>query len=172
MALFLPSKRWRFSLRAMFLAMTVCGLLMMVSIQLGPKVIAGAAPFSENEALCVECGMERDVATFCGQVTKDEIRSTEASDWARGLVPADHRHRWVVFTSRHRSHWFGGASIGCGGPTEGAMLAWQLARSGHQEAAEKLYREYQDILTGKSAKSMAIHRQELMDAVVTAGRKQ
>jgi hypothetical protein len=47
-------------------------------------------------------------------------------------------------------------------------MAWQLARCGNQSAAEQVYREYQEIRTGKSPKSMAVHRQEVWDAVSAA----
>jgi len=41
---------------------------------------------------------------------------------------------------------------------------------GNKIAAEQAYREYQDILTGKSTKSMAVHRQEILDALTTAAQ--
>ena len=116
--------------------------------------------------------MTRETHEVCGWTTKDHILETEASRWAASMVPDGHRHSWTTCSLHQRTHWFGMAPIGCGGPDEGAMIAWQLARYGDQIAAEQAYREYQDILTGKSTKSMAIHRQELQLAVIAAAQAQ
>lgn len=135
-----------------------------------PTILAAGAPFSERSGLCLECGMTRETHEVCGWVTKDDIRESEASRWAAPLVPAGHQHVWTTMSLSQRSHWFGYSLIGCGGPGEGAFMAWQLARLGDQPAAEQAYREYQDILTGASAKSMATHRQEMNAAVEAAVR--
>jgi hypothetical protein len=201
--------RWRFSLGALFRAITVCGVAMFAIVQFGPlaaardlgigmaiamaleawltrsrhgclaagsvaligfipTILASLAPFSDRSAVCLECGMARHTYEVCGWIMKDQITETEASRWAASLVPEGHRHSWTTTSVHQRGHWFGIAPIGCGGPGEGAFMAWQLARYGNQSAAEQAYREYQDILTGKSAKSMAVHRQEVWDAVDAA----
>ena len=133
-----------------------------------PTVLAAGAPFSERTAVCMQCGVQRDIHEVCGWTTKDEITATEASQWAAPMVPAGHEHAWTGCSHHQRTHWFGYSVIGCGGPGEGAFMAWQLARLGDQAAGEQAYQEYLDILAGKSAKSMAVHRQEVADAVEAA----
>jgi hypothetical protein len=133
-----------------------------------PTILAAGAPFSERSAVCCECGMTRDVRQVCGWTTKDEILETEASRWAAPMVPANHVHSWQICSDYSRTHWFGSAPIGCGGPREGAPMAWQLARLGDPAGAERAFHEYLDILAGKSPKSMAVHRQEVEDAVNAA----
>lgn len=133
-----------------------------------PAILAAGAPFSRREAICLECGMTRETHEVCGWLTKDEISETAASRWAAPLVPAGHAHAWAGTSTYQRTHWFGSAPIGCGGPGEGAMLAWQLARLGDPAAAEQAYLEYQAIITGRSPKPMAIHCQELQAAIAAA----
>jgi hypothetical protein len=133
-----------------------------------PTILAAGAPFSQRSAACLECGMTREMHEVCGWTTKDEISETEASRWAAPLVPAGHVHAWTVTSNYSRTHWFGSAPIGCGGPGEGAMMAWQLARLGDPAAAEQAYLEYQAILTGRSPKPMSVHSQELQAAITAA----
>jgi hypothetical protein len=133
-----------------------------------PTILAAGAPFSERDAVCLECGMSRHIREDCGWKTRDEMHETEASRWAAPMVPAKHVHVWTGVGSYHRTHWFGSAPIACGGPAEGAFMAYQLARLGDQAAGERAYQEYQDILTGKSTKLMAVHRKEVSDAVNAA----
>ncbi len=137
-----------------------------------PTVLTAGAPFSERSAVCMECGMMREIHKVCGWTTKDQILDTEASLWAAAMVPTGHAHAWTTTSSYERMHWFGIAPIACGGPGEGAFMAWQLARLGNQTAAEQAYGEYQAILTGKSPKSMAVHRQEVEAAVNAAVQAQ
>ena len=47
-------------------------------------------------------------------------------------------------------------------------MCWHLAHEGDQAAAEQAYQEYQDIVTGRSSKSMVRHRQELETAIAAA----
>jgi hypothetical protein len=133
-----------------------------------PTILAAGAPFSERSSICLECGLSRETHQVCGWTTKDEVRESEASRWAAPLVPAGHVHLWTTTSVHERTHWFGSAPIGCGGPGQGAFMCWQLARLGQPAAAEQAYREYQDILTGKSPKSMATHSQEMNAAIEAA----
>ena len=133
-----------------------------------PTVLAAGAPFSERSAVCMECGRQREIHEVCGWTTKDEITDTEASRWAAPMLPAGHAHAWTGCSNHYRTEWFGWATIGCGGPGEGAFMAWQLARLGDQAAAEQAYQEYLDIRAGKSTKSMAVHRKEVADKVDAA----
>jgi hypothetical protein len=133
-----------------------------------PMLLAAGVPFSERTAVCTECGQQRDVHEVWGWTTEDKIQETEISRWAAPLVPAQHEHAWTMTSSYQRTHWFASAPLGCGGPGEGAFMAWQLARLGDQAAAERVYGEYQDILKGRSPKSMAVHRQEVEDLVNAA----
>ena len=133
-----------------------------------PTIVAAGAPFSERSAMCVECGLTRETHEVCGWTTKDEVSESEARRWAAPLVADGHQHAWTTVSTYQRTHWFGSAPIACGGPAEGAFMAWQLARLGNQQGGEQLYREYQDILAGRSPKSMATHRQEASDAVAAA----
>lgn len=137
-----------------------------------PTVLAAGAPFSERSAVCMECGKMREMHEVCGWRTKDETSDTEASRWAARYVPASHRHAWTITSNYQRTHWFESAPIACGGPGEGAFMAWQLARLGHQPAAEQAYLEYQAILSGTSPKPMAQHRQEVENAVNAAVKAQ
>jgi hypothetical protein len=169
-------RRWHFSLRTLFLAMTLIGLLVFACRQFGPlgvrTIVAAAAPFSDCHGSCPGCGMQRETSAVCGRVTKDEISHTEASLWASPLVPPNHTHRWIIYTRHYRTHWFGIAPIGCGGPGEGALLAWQLARCGEQADAVQFFQEYQAIVAGKSAKPLPVHEQELCAAIAAAQKKQ
>ena len=97
-----------------------------------PTILAANAPFSDRSAACVECGMARHTHEVCGWTTMDQVSQTEASRWAASMVPEGHRHLWTTFTSHHRTHWFGMAPISCGGPREGAIIAWPLAHHGEQ----------------------------------------
>jgi hypothetical protein len=133
-----------------------------------PTMLAAGAPFSNRSAVCMECGMARNIEDVCGWTTKDVISETDASRWAAPMLPAGHVHNWTICSVHSRSHWFGSAPIGCGGPGEGVHMAWQLARLGDQAAGERAFREYQDIRAGKSTKSLAVHRQEVAAAVNAA----
>jgi hypothetical protein len=156
---------WAWAARSfrLFLAAGLLALLGCI-----PTILAEGAPFSKRTAVCLECGMTREMHEVCGWTTKDEISESEASRWAAPLVPAGHVHAWTVSSNHSRTHWFGSAPIGCGGPGEGAMMAWQLARLGDPAGAEKAYLEYQAILTGRSPKPMAVHSQELQAAIAAA----
>jgi hypothetical protein len=133
-----------------------------------PTILAAGAPFSHRSAVCLECGLGRETHQVCGWTTSDEISESDISRWAAPLVPAGHQHVWATTSLHQRTQWFTSAPIGCGGPAEGAFMAWQLARLGDQHGAEQLFREYQDILAGRSSKSMATHRQEASAAVEAA----
>lgn len=133
-----------------------------------PTILAAGAPFSHRSAICLGCGMSRDTHEVCGWTTKDEISDTEISRWAAPMVPTGHTHSWAGCSLHQRSHWFGIAPIACGGPREGASMAWQLAHLGDHAAAERALREYQDIIAGTSTKSIAVHRREVDDAVNAA----
>jgi hypothetical protein len=133
-----------------------------------PTILAAGAPYSDRDAICFECGKSRHIHEVCGWQTRDEIHETEASRWAAPLVPAGHVHSWTGMSQTVRAWWFGSTMIGCGGPGEGAFMSWQLARLGHPEAAEFSYQEYQDVLTGKSTKTMDVHRREMYAAVAAA----
>lgn len=130
-----------------------------------PTILAANAPFSHRDAVCLECGRHRITHEVCGWTTRDDIEETEISRWAEPLVAVDHRHGWVTTSVHQRSHWFGIAPIGCGGPGEGAFMAWQFARLGDQATGEQVYREYCDIQYRRSAKPMMQHRQETAAAL-------
>jgi hypothetical protein len=137
-----------------------------------PTIVAAGAPFSIRDAVCMECGQARYIHTVCGLTIEDRIEPTEASRWAAPLLAPHHVHVWTGTSRYEQTHWFGSATIGCGGPGEGAFMAWQLARLGDPTAGQRAYLEYLDILAGKSPKSMATHRQEVSDAVNAAVDRQ
>jgi hypothetical protein len=162
LALVLALQAWIARSPRYWLAAGMVGLLGFV-----PSILAAGAPHSLREAICMECGMRRELGEVCGWTTRDQVTHTESSHWAAPLVPPGHRHVWKTCSSEQRSHWFGMTTIACGGPGEGAFMAWQLARLGKPAEAERVYREYQSILQGKSTKSMAVHRNEVNSAVNT-----
>ncbi len=160
----------RYRLRTLMIVAAIAPPLLALGVAAMAAIIIGGMPFSNREAVCWECGMQRETHEIWGRVTKDQIRQTQASEWAASLVPEGHIHSWSTTTLHQRTKWFGIAPIGCGFGAEGAFAAWQLARVGDQAAAEHAYLEYQDILNGKSPKSIGVHRKELEDAIVAADK--
>lgn len=158
----------QFRLRTLLIDLALGPPMLALCVASIMAIIAGGAPFSNCESCCYECGMKRHTKENWGRVTKDEIMETEASRWAQPLLASGHAHVWEATTVHKRSTWFGIAPIACGGFPEGALAAWQLARCGDQASAEQFYREYQDILTGKSSKSLVAHRKEVVDAIDAA----
>jgi hypothetical protein len=158
------------AIRAVTAASARLGLTAVAAALVGliPTILAANAPFSQRSLVCLECGMDRDIHQVCGRTMKDEVTQTAASRWAAPLVPAGHRHVWTGCSLYVRSRWFGHRLVGCGGPSEGAVLAWHLAREADQAAGEQAYQEYQDILNGRSPKGMTLHRQEVEAAIAAA----
>jgi hypothetical protein len=133
-----------------------------------PTILAAGAPFSRRSEICLGCGMKRQTHEVCGWTVKNVTAQTEFSRWAAPIVPTGHAHSWASSSTYYRPRWFEPAWIACGGPSDGVVLAWHLAHYGDPAAGERALREYHDILAGKSTKSMAVHRQEVQDAVNAA----
>ncbi len=137
-------------------------LTMLVSISvtlfLGAAVLAKFGsrrfgPMRADEGLCLFCGRHIQVEKFTGSAEQTSITETEVSTWADRFVPANHGHVWSFHSWAERAHWFGDASIACGGGEPGVEIIWLVGRRRGWPTAESLLREYATLDSDREAQN-------------------
>lgn len=129
-----------------------------VTLFLGAAVLAKFGPrkfgpMRISEGSCLICGRRIQVEKFTGSARETIIEDTEVSAWVDRFVPATHGHVWSFHSSTERHHWFGSATIGCGGGEPGVERIWLVGQRRNWATAESLFREYIVLSADQEARS-------------------
>lgn len=79
------------------------------------KISDRFGPMEQRELVCLICHRDRIEKWVCGSKVRDDIGTSEYSEWVDSFTPSDHKHAWYSHTHHGRRDWFGPTSIGCGG---------------------------------------------------------
>jgi hypothetical protein len=130
-------------------------LLLMFSLCaiLGVFVFWGAisdayGPMEQAESQCLICQRGRVERSVCGSQVKDEITTSQYSDWIDTFVSSEHEHVWLVYSHSNRRNWFGNQAIACGGIPALSMIFSRRGELGEQKAQE-LVRKFHELVKAK-----------------------